>query len=69
MEYSKRQIQPFAANGYVPGPLPPVSTPRRWQHAWKSVVLIWVVALGASWLIGLGVVRLVILIEKVLRRL
>jgi hypothetical protein len=42
---------------------------RRWQYAWKSIVLIWVAALGASWLIGLGAVRLVILLEKILRRL
>jgi hypothetical protein len=69
MRYSKRHIQPFASIGHLPGPLPPVTTPRRWQHAWKSIVLIWVVALVVSWLIGLGAVRLVMLVEKILRRL
>jgi hypothetical protein len=69
MEYNERHIQPFVATGHLPGQLPPVSRLRRWQYAWKSIVLIWVAALGASWLIGLGAVRLVILLEKILRRL
>jgi hypothetical protein len=69
MGYSERHIQPFVPTGHVPGQWPPVSRLRRWQQAWKSIVLIWVAALGASWLIGLGAVRCIILLEKILRRL
>ena len=66
MRDRQRQIQPFQTNGHLPGLSPPVGTLRRWCCAWRSTALIWVVALMVSWLIGLGVIRLVVLVEGLL---
>jgi hypothetical protein len=58
------QSHTLATNGQTPASRPK----RRWRYTVKDVAIIWLVALTLSWLMGLGAVKLIEIIDGILRR-
>lgn len=53
----------MTTNGhYTPPPKP------RWRFALRDIAIFWAAALAVSWLMGLGVVKLLHIIDGILRR-
>jgi hypothetical protein len=65
MMYEPQPSEAWTTNGQQPDS----KLTRRWRHTVKDVAVIWMVALMLSWLVGLGAVKLIEIVEAVLRRL
>ena len=57
------KTQAFATNGYRPTMK---QQQRRWRYRVKNVGIIWIIALGLSWLMGLGILKLIKIINALL---
>jgi hypothetical protein len=62
MRYEPQPSHAWTTNGQQP-------VTRRWRYTLKDIAVIWMVALILSWLIGLGAVKLIEIVEAILRRL
>jgi hypothetical protein len=64
MIYEPDEKSIFATNGQSSGYKPRPT----WHYAMKNVGIVWIVALLLSWLMVLGAVKLIKIVEEILRR-
>jgi hypothetical protein len=59
-----RNKHAFATNGHRPT----MKQQRIWRYRVKDVGIIWIIALALSWLMGLGVLKLIEIIDTLLHQ-